>query len=301
MMQPDPPFWQPALARPQLWRVFLGFALVVALYFAFALGLVRWAFSLSQDLASGAHPDAGPLSTVLMLATFLGVYPGLWFVARRLHGRSLGSLCGPLQRLCLRHICFGILAIVALSAVAWVVSLADALLFPNHEPVAVTMRPVGDWLIWLLPALGLVFFQSTAEELLFRGYLLSQLFARFGSFTIAGALPSVLFGLGHLDPSMGPNAWIYVLSTAILGLLAAAVTLRTGNLGAAVGLHFANNILAILVSSIRGDMDGLALFVYDIDPSGPYAGHSIFTSTLIMTAGFGLWWRWMNARDRAAA
>ena len=52
------------------------------------------------------------------------------------------------------------------------------------------------------------------------------------------------------------DAW-----TAAFGLVAADLTERTGSLGAAMGFHFANNLLALFIVSIKGTLTGLALYV----------------------------------------
>jgi len=74
-------------------------------------------------------------------------------------------------------------------------------------------------------------------------------------------VPSVLFGLAHYGPGADPAViWLVVAATGLFGLIAADLTARSGSLGLAWGLHFANNILAILVISAMAQLDGLALF-----------------------------------------
>jgi membrane protease YdiL (CAAX protease family) len=81
-------------------------------------------------------------------------------------------------------------------------------------------------------------------------------------------LPSILFGLAHLDLSNGPLlAWLVVAATGLFGLCAADLTARTGNIGAAWGFHFANNVVAILVVSLSGTLSGLALYVTPFGPA----------------------------------
>ena len=57
------------------------------------------------------------------------------------------------------------------------------------------------------------------------------------------------------------------LPLALFGLAAADLTARTGNLGAAVGLHFANNASAVLMVGIKGNLGGLALYNATVDPA----------------------------------
>jgi hypothetical protein len=51
------------------------------------------------------------------------------------------------------------------------------------------------------------------------------------------------------------------------GLVAADLTARTGNLGAAVALHFTNNISAVLMVGLAGNLGGLTLYQIHL-PSG---------------------------------
>ena len=46
---------------------------------------------------------------------------------------------------------------------------------------------------------------------------------------------------------------------------------RTGNLSAAIGLHFANNVMAMLVVALPSPVSGLALWLSGVDP-GDAAG-----------------------------
>ncbi|MGR3466624.1 MAG: lysostaphin resistance A-like protein, partial [Shimia sp.] len=117
------------------------------------------------------------------------------------------------------------------------------------------------WLILLPVALILVALQTGAEEIAFRGYLQSALAARFASPVIWMGIPSLAFAFAHFDPiSAGGNVWLILAITFVFGLIAADLTRRTGNIGAAWGIHFVNNCYAILIWAYSGPLDGLALF-----------------------------------------
>ncbi len=61
---------------------------------------------------------------------------------------------------------------------------------------------------------------------------------------------------------MGSNTWLIVLWAAIFALLMADITARTGSLGAAIAIHFANNAVGILLISPPDYLSGLALYTY---------------------------------------
>jgi hypothetical protein len=121
--------------------------------------------------------------------------------------------------------------------------------------------PPGTWALLLVPAILGLIVQTGAEELLFRGYILQQLAARFRSPVIWAFLPALTFGLLHFDTGrLGGMAIWAVAATTLFGLMAADLTARTGNLGAAWGLHFGNNAFGILILGTPGNLSGLALF-----------------------------------------
>ena len=102
---------------------------------------------------------------------------------------------------------------------------------PFADPIEMNMA-VSTWLLWLPVALVAVVLQTGAEELLFRGYLQSQLAARFRSQAIWLLIPSILFGFAHFGPGLPLNAALgYVVFATLFGLMAADLTSRTGTIG----------------------------------------------------------------------
>ena len=179
----------------------------------------------------------------------------LGLTLRIVHRRGLSSIIGP-RALALRQFT---------RAMGVMLLLYGALLFlpmpEGLEPVA--NLPASQWLMLLPLALTGLFLQVFAEELVFRGYLQSQLAARFASPLVWMVLPSVSFAMLHYDPiSFGANAWVVVAWAAAFGLAAADLTARSGTLGPATALHFINNFSAIMIAAPRGQFDGLALYAY---------------------------------------
>lgn len=293
---PQTPFWQPAEARAQLWRTALGLVLIVAAFIAVSLGLVFASeplFGLPPQLL--ATPDT-PTATAIYFLTFFGFHLGLVFVLPLLHRRGYASLFGPSRLLNGRHFLLGAGATLAVATALYLVMAVEHLVLPvGVSPPVLPNLPAGLWARWLLPAIALIFFQILAEEALFRGYLLQQLRARFRSPLVWAVLPSLAFGILHFDPATYGvvNASAYVVNAATLGALAALVTVRTGNLAAAAGLHFGNNVMLVLIG-LQGSLDGFSLFTVALDLKSGYTTYSILTQTAVMGAAFVLWWRWMN-------
>lgn len=250
-------FVAPARLRPQVWRLVLGLVVIMAIYLGF-MALVGIGFSLIYGLDNVdtmlGHVGLGsePLALVILLFTFLGLIFGTFAAVKVVHRRSVASLFGPFP-LVLRDFLVGfvILSLVSLPGIIWFF-------------FAVDLTPGINWQIWLmflpLALIGLLV-QTGAEELVFRSYMQQQLAARFASRWVWMVLPSVVFGLVHYDPtSMGDSVWALMLVTGFFGLIMADLTARSGSIGMAWGLHFANNMFAILLFTTGEALDALALY-----------------------------------------
>jgi uncharacterized protein len=249
-------FVLPARTRPQLWRLVVGLILAIVIYTLWVIAVLAAAwFTIGEGRnptvwASGIAEADEPVGTLILLLTFVGMALGPMLVARWIHKRPAGSLFGPRVRT-LRDFAIAagiVFAVLGVSLGLW-----------SFQYDAVPNLPVSLWLLLLpLTLLGLVV-QTGAEEVLFRGYLQSQLAARFRSPIAWLVIPSLLFGIVHFDPTRaGDNAWLVVASAATFGLLAADLTARTGSIGAAWGFHFANNTVAIAILSTDGTISGLS-------------------------------------------
>jgi len=246
----------PARARPAVWRLLLGLAIVVAAQ-ALAFGaLVGGIWVLAGPDAVGTWlaklaVASTPATMLTVLALFAPPLLGVVIAARLLNRRGVCSLLGPrVLRDAVRGAGVTLAVFTPLLALAW----ATGATRPNLPP--------GIWAALLpLTVLG-VAVQTLTEETLFRGYILQQLAARFRSPLVWAGLPAAIFGLLHLDPSsLGAAAWPMAAMAALFGLVAADLTARSGGLGLAWGVHLANNLVGLSVMATQGGLTGLALRV----------------------------------------
>jgi len=250
-------FVGPAARTPQLWRLFLGAAIVLACSLggtALIISLMWLGFggertvALVQEMATLDTPTV----VLLMLLTFAGMAAGPVLAVRLVHRRPVSSLLGRLDR-----VFRDFLRAVVVVAVANALDLLVWSFFFD----AVPNLSLGRWLLFLPLALAGILLQTLAEEMVFRGYLMQQLAARFCSARVWMLVPALLFGAAHFAPGTnGDNALIIVGATALFGVIAADLVRVSGSLGAAWGFHFANNVMAILVISANGTITGLSLF-----------------------------------------
>ncbi len=252
----------PARPTAQLGRIIGGVVLIVfgfialnVLFFQIMRLFPGW-----SDLAPHLSDGTVPMAIWVLLLNFAPLLLSLAIVLHVLHSRSVVALLGP-RRLVLFDTRRVLRRAVPLYLVIFLIPLPDAL-------AAEWNMSLSAWLVLLPLSVPLLILQVTTEEVLFRGYLQSHLAARSSSPLVWMLVPSALFAFLHYDPeTFGPNALALAGVTGLFALAAADLTARAGNLGPALALHFINNVVALLVTSMDGYWDGLALFTVPYDPS----------------------------------
>jgi membrane protease YdiL (CAAX protease family) len=135
----------------------------------------------------------------------------------------------------------------------------------------------------ILVFVSLVFipFQTSFEELLFRGYLMQGIGLLFKNAWVPLFLTSVGFGLLHaFNPEvekLGPMILLYYIGT---GFLFGVITLMDQGTELALGMHAANNIVAAMIVTVDW-----AVFQTDallIDQSEPSLGVEMLLPLLIV-------------------
>lgn len=254
--------------RVTLWRLFAGI-IVIGLCWLAASAVA----GLPALLGGAADPLAffnSRLGTLVTLASFLGIWIGVWIATHFIHREPFSNVLGASGRLNGGDFVKGFVA-VALTSV-----LSELLILLLDPTLARTALPFGIWLVLLVPALLLCFVQTSAEEVLFRGYLPRNLANRFRSPFIWALVPSLVFIGMHLTPGMSLSQMALVIaSIGILTVLMMYLVWRTGNLGAAFGVHMGNNLFAFTLIAHQDEFSGLALFrgaaVSDPSMSGAFA------------------------------
>ena len=290
-------FVEPAQERAQIWRTILGFALIFGFFLLVAaiLGVTSALLGefiepgLGVGLMNQIEEGRTIFATFASLALIATMIPGLWLVLRFLHKRKLRTLLGPTGKINWR-LWRGAAAIILILAAIDVTTT-----FFSTD--VIQQMPLIKWLTFLAPALVLLFLQTTAEELIFRGYLQQQLAARFKSRWMWWVLPSAIFGLAHLNPTLfGANAWIVVAITTLTGLILADVTARFGSLSPAMGLHFANNLVVMLFMNSPGQLSGMSFYLYNADMKSAQMQIALLISLASMLIGYGIFMLIMRRR-----
>lgn len=257
-----------ARGRAEMWRTLTGVVAIIVAWVAMANVVVGVAVSAGLvrpgDLQAMVDEAPRPLTyqdaVVVLgvgLATFAGLWVGVWVALKLLHKRSLASLLSFDGRVKGRQFLVGAGLAVAYLVVGMVLSSLSGGA-PQRSGL-----PVETWLTVLAPLVVLIFLQSAGEELLFRGYLVQQLAARVNTPLVWGLAPALAFGLAHVTNGRADPQFTayYVFAAVMLGLVMTATVWRTGGLSAAIGFHVFNNIGAMLVVSLGGATPPVSLFV----------------------------------------
>jgi membrane protease YdiL (CAAX protease family) len=229
------------LGKNAWWRYVLGVSTIG--FFWVVLGFVPYMFLIEAGLETTPMLEfvAVNLSIFMMLA-------GLVVAVKWIHGRPLMSLVASDLRVDWRRMARGAGAWLVIGAV---MAVAEHLLFPGRYYLSYNPERFYPF---LLAVLLLTPLQATAEELVFRGYLMQGLGLLTRRPLAVAVASSVIFTLPHL---MNPEVEQY--GTAIMaanyfaiGMLLATATLRDGRLELAIGLHAVNNVFLALLANYEG-------------------------------------------------
>ena len=274
----------PARAKSEYWRTAVGLFCAIALYMAgsFAFfGIVQTLFGagIINEIADGNTPRG----MLLLLAHFAVMAGSVALTVIYLHGRGPLTLLGDRSRLWRDFLSMVQIALI----IALILGAFVAFIWDLDGNVS-----FGTWLVLLPLALPLVALQTGAEEVVFRGYLQQQLGARTGLRAVWIGLPSVAFTFVHVDTqTMGQNMWLYLAVIFLFALITADITARTGSIGAAWGLHFMNNVQAILVFSFTGPLSGLGLISLGLPISDAAVRPLLFLQAMSLVLLYVLWRR----------
>lgn len=255
-----------ASPRPTVLRIFFGTLLIAVCWLAATVAVIAagaFAYLLWLQPAPEAFDVGGflagflptPLGVLAQLGTFGGIWAGTWLAMRFLNREPLRALYGLSRRIQWNAFGKAFLAILIAGIPTEIVLYA---MQPGIERGPILF---STWLVFLLPLLFLAFVQTSSEELLFRGYFMRSLGARFRSPIVWAVLPGLLFTFMHFNPSAAPLVNLAtLLSIALFTVMATILVWQTGNLGAAMGAHLANNFSGFALIAHENSLSSLALF-----------------------------------------
>ncbi|MBW4577972.1 MAG: CPBP family intramembrane metalloprotease [Tildeniella nuda ZEHNDER 1965/U140] len=231
------------------WRYVLGLVVIL-----FAWLVVGTGASVLVVIAFSGQPDysmLGPLGKFLYIMVGFPVFlAGVLIAVTLIHRRHPLTLITARKKISWRRIGQGF---VAWSVPACLIGvLGQYLFYPDTFSFNFDLATFA-----LFVPLALVFtaIQTTTEELFFRGYVVQGASMISTNRVFLAIVAAVIFTLPHLlNPEAIAGGWLTVFSNYFLvpGLLWTVVSLIDGTTELAIGVHFANNIIGILLFNIAG-------------------------------------------------
>jgi membrane protease YdiL (CAAX protease family) len=158
------------------------------------------------------------------------------------------------------------------SFIVWALLLGVLLVVDyTMNPSNFTMQfDMNRFVILVLVALMLIPFQTTYEEVLFRGYLAHGIAAWTRNRWLVILLPSLIFGFMHFfNPEVKEyGVWLTIPQYVLFGVIFGIITVLDDGIETAMGAHAANNIfMSIFVTSKASVLQTSALFEQQrVDP-----------------------------------
>ena len=256
----------PAQEKSEPWRILCVLALGFAgglFVFQFVLAMFGAMFGADAPVTLLGEPGlpSTPVQTVFSLLSYGFFLIALLSAVRMLHDRGLRSLIGSQNAV----ISMGLRAFFASCAVLLLVMIV----LPTSYDLSRSDVTIGQWLTIMPVIIVGVLVQAGSEEIVFRGYLQQQMAAWINHPVAWIGVPAVVFGLAHYHSAAEGNLMWFIGWAILFGILTADLTARTGNLGAAIGLHVAQNFFAFAVTSIEGNSVGTSLYSVPLSLAGP--------------------------------
>lgn len=270
--------------RSQGWLYALG--ITGGGIFYFVVGIIFYLVSVILLIKGWPEfDDLGHLKNVDPIIEYislnLSIMPlliAVLFGVKVLHNRPVLSLVSPQKKIRWSRIAFGFLLWLGLGLTAFGI---DYLIRPKTYEWTFE---ASSYFLYLPLVLIMTPLQTTAEELYFRGWILQATAKISENIWFLSILNGALFFLPHMwNPEMASNPYLVGLLYFGIGAFLSVITVKTKGLEYALGIHAANNLMALIVSLDGGVLTVPSLFKYK--EMIPVADLVAFTASALI-AGF---------------
>lgn len=190
--------------------------------------------------------DSAVLSYILTTAPFIFLCIGIFFVIKVLHQRQVLTLISADASFDQRRFLAGFFVwfLLACMQISFEYGLSPQSFTWNFHPLP--------WFSFLPIALILTPIQTSAEEFLFRSYLMQGLGLLIRQPFFLAIAVSLPFALVHFsNPEMDRGALWIGLTYFALAIFLALITLKDDRLELALGVHAANNLFIVLLVNTK--------------------------------------------------
>lgn len=208
------------------------------------------AYAISAPLKHNVYAQfmTNPETVVWYHAVLLAMTPviatGLALVLffKPIHKADPAVLVSAVDKIRIKRFLPGFLVSFLILSIQTAVSLAT-----NSEGARINTLTT-EFLYYFLLLLPMVFLQITSEELIFRSYLLQAVSAYSRKTWLPVLVSSLVFGVMHVGDPTSAEAIPTFLTLFVTGLVLSIVTVLDNGIEMAVGIHFANNLVAMSLS-----------------------------------------------------
>jgi len=243
---------------------------------------VAYYYSGDMETFMGAMPSTfttlgidSNLYLILVIFTFLGGLASLLLGIKFIHKRKILTVLTSRTKLDVSRILFAFSVWFIFGVFIFMINYV---MTPEDFVWNFKLMP---FIILVLISFLLLPFQTSMEEVLFRGYLMQGFGTWFKKSFVALILTSVIFGLLHgPNPEVEKLGWTTMVFYIGTGLLLGIFALMDEGLELSLGFHAANNIFAaMLVTTNWSAFQTEALF---IDVSEPTVGWEMLVPVFIL-------------------
>lgn len=199
------------------------------------------------------------LNNLVGLLTFIPLFVAVPLVVRFIHGRPWRTVITPFRLFNFKMVGIGAAVWSGLLVLGLLIGLAL-----GTEEIEWAFD-AGVFIPNVIVLLALLFVQTTAEELFFRGYLVQWFALITRSRWVQSAVIGFFFMVPHmLNPEVSDLAGLdYLLGISgyfFVGFALTWVCINSGTIELAIGAHFANNMLVSVLLSPENSVLGAASF-----------------------------------------
>jgi membrane protease YdiL (CAAX protease family) len=264
-------------------KYLLGFVVISLFYILgqipFGVAVVIKAMSSGKGMptteADMMNVFSPNVTLALMLLIFVSTMIGIILVVKYIHKLRMIDITTTRTKVDWQRIFFSFGLWSVMSAVLTIASY-----YASPEDFVVNFKPIP-FLILVLISFTLLPIQTSAEEYIFRGYLMQGLGLLAKNRWFPLVFTSVMFGLMHImNPEVEKMGYIIMIYYIGTGFFLGIVTLMDEGMELALGFHAANNIVtALLVTSEWSALKTESVFK---DISTPSVGFEVLVPVLII-------------------
>lgn len=231
--------------------VFIGGQMVGSIPLAIAMGITFFKTGEMPSGMSNGMPDfsvigmSSSVTLAMMLFIFAIMLVMFALLVKPIHKRTLTETINGRKRIRWNRVYMGILVWGVISVLSFVVSY-----IVSPEDIEFQFRP-WPFISLLLVVIILLPFQTTCEEVLFRGYLSQGIGAWTRNRWVVLIVVSSLFALMHIsNPEVKEFGFGLAMPQYLLmGLFLGLISILDDGIELAIGAHFINNASAALLTT----------------------------------------------------